>query len=805
MADSSNARFFWSSTVAFLAVILLVGGRSWYAESVIVNAESTTYDYHPSLAATDDGSVWLAWHGYRQSRDQVFARNLDSSGELGQTTALSGGGAAHGPPTIAASSPDVVSAVWSSKIGGRRRVVLRQRIGEEWQPGITLSDSQNDAIYPTLAFGSNGGLLAAWSEHIDGCWRIQACHVGGSHPAGAFSVSAGGADAFRPIIAENDGQQWVFWDQYDRPNYSIVGRVVAPARGEIERVSPPGEYCLTPTALSHENGLHVAWLRKIDVIGGPGVISQWHTLHAAVKLQGGWRQIETSEGSTVAAELTQGLMARIEPRAVATGGYLGPRVRPQLVADGDRVWLLWERKSNHRGSTPSVFGDLVGRPSVDGRWQKPVVLKQGYVDYHVVDRPSSRKGEVQILASQLPKRGLRRYEMFDVQLDEAMPFQQDEWTGWEPAELPIPEETTPRQEVSVGGKKYKLFWGDLHCHNGLTADAEGQPDEMHHYARDRAGLDVVVFTNNDFYNVPLTQYDFELGNLFAAKFSSQPRDGRRGFLSLPGFEWTSRIPGVSTATLSDSSNWLPPYKNRSYPNHRSVIYPPSGGPLVNFTEVGNDISRLNSAVESAGGITLSQHNAFKLSGHRVEVGLELTSGWSNYIASHPKLFHEPLNNGARLGFTANGDTHRRAPGLSGALTGIYAEDLTAASILDALRQRRCFATMGSQMFLDARANGSFMGDESTATGGRVTLTLHAIGTRAITHASLIRDGAVVHEVSGNGSQEFKTSFTDDSLQKGTHWYYWRVSQERPTRVLPGNLMPAHGHLAWSSPNWVIAR
>jgi len=805
MVDSSKVRLFWPFTVAFFAVISLVVGRSLYAESVIVNAESTTYDFHPSSAATDDGSVWLAWHGYRQSRDQVLARHLDPSGGLGRTIALSSEEAAHGPPTIVASSDGSVSAVWSSKIAGRWRVVLRQRIGDVWQPAITLSDSQNDAVFPTIAHGQDGGLLAAWSEHTDGHWRIQARHIGGSKPAAAFSVSARGTDAFRPVIAENDGKRWVFWDQYDRPNYAIFGRVVAPGRGEIERVSTPGENCLTPTALPHRSGLHVAWLRKIDVVGGPGVISQWHTLHAAVKGQGSWRQIETSEGSTVAAVLTQGLMAQIEPRPVATGGYLGPRVRPQLMADGDRVWLLWERKSNHRGSTPTVSGDLVGRPSVGGRWQKPVVLKQGYVDYHVVDRPSSPQGQVQILASHLPKRGLRRYEMFDVKLDQATPFQQDEWTGWEPVELPISEESMPRREVSIGGKNYQLFWGDLHCHNGLTADAEGQPDEMHHYARDRAGLDVVVFTNNDFYNVPLTQYDFELGNLFAAKFSARLRDGRRGFLSLPGFEWTSRIPGISTATLADSSNWLPPYRNRSYPNHRSVIYPPGGGPLVHFTEVGNDISRLNAAVESAGGITLSQHNAFKLSGHRVEVGMELTSGWSNYIASHPKLFHEPLNNGARLGFTANGDTHRRAPGLSGALTGIYAEDLTAESILDALRQRRCFATMGSQMFLDARADGSFMGGEVAAEDGRITLTLHAIGTRAITRASLIRDGEVVHEVSGNGSCDFKTSFTDDSLSKGTHWYYWRVSQERPARVLPGNLMPAHGHLAWSSPNWVIAR
>ena len=185
--------------------------------------------------------------------------------------------------------------------------------------------------------------------------------------------------------------------------------------------------------------------------------------------------------------------------------------------------------------------------------------------------------------------------------------------------------------------------------------------------------------------------------------------------------------------------------------------------------------------------------------------MELTSGWSNYIASHPKLFHEPLNEGARLGFTANGDTHRRAPGLSGALTGIYAKDLTATSILDALRQRRCFATMGSQIFVDARANGRLMGDETTAKAGRITHTLDAVGTRPVTGAALVRDGTVIHEVAGGNSRTFKTSFTDENLPKGTHWYYWRVRQERAARVLPGNLMPAHGHLAWSSPHWVVVK
>lgn len=793
------------SFLLFVAISTLLFSSSSLAADArgTINPDTKTYDFHPTSTTTDSGATWYAWHGYSNGDDQILARQVSHDGQLGELHALSQAGSTHGPPAIVGETDESVAVVWSRKDDGCWQVVKRSHSRGKWAESIVLSDVNNDAIYPAAVAVDDHTTIVAWSANVDGSWRVQCRRVDVDGLSPIVDVSAKGVDAFRPVLVLHDGQVWSFWDQYRTPDYSVHGRVVHPTMSQIEQVSPKSEYCLTPTALSHSSGLHVAWLRKIDVIGGPGVVSQWHSLHAAVRADSGWKQLTTADGGTTAANLTQGLMAKIAPRPVATGGYLGPRVRPSLLADGDRVWLLWERKSNHRGSTPTVSGDLVGRPSLNGQWQTPVVLKQGQVDYHTIHPPVARDGKVRVLASPLPRRGIRHYESFEVSLADARPFEQDEWTGWNPVSLPIENEVTPRRQITSEGKTWKLFWADLHCHNGLTADAEGQPDEMHFYARDRAGLDVVVFTNNDFYNVPLTQYDFELGNLFAKTFSARVTSDEPQFLSLPGFEWTSRIPGVASAKLSDPGNWLPPYRNRSYPNHRSVIYPPGGGPLVHFTEVGNDIARLNEAVARAGGITLSQHNAFKLSGHPVEVGLELTSGWSNYIASHPKLFHVPLNQGARLGFTANGDTHRRAPGLSGALTGIYAKDLTADSIFDALRNRRCFATMGSQIFLDARAGNTMMGGETRATDGSVALTLHAIGTRPITRARLVRDGETIHEVNGNGTRELKVTFKDEKLPKGTHWYYWRVTQSGRGTVLPGNLMPAHGPLAWSSPNWVI--
>jgi hypothetical protein len=788
--------------VATVCVLQFLSSSLSADSKVTINPDTETYDFHPASIATRSGATWYAWHGYSNGQDQILARSIGTDGRSGKLHTLSQSESTHSPPAIVGETDDSVSVVWSRKYKRRWQVIIRSHSDGKWAEPTVVSDANHDAIYPSAMAIDEGTTMVAWSAYVSGSWRVRCRRLEATGLSPIIDLSNKGVNAFRPVVVLHDAKAWIFWDQYSKPGYSVHGRIVHPAVLPGEQVSPEGEYCLTPTALTHPSGLHVAWLRKVDVMGGPGVVSQWHSLHAAVRGDAGWQQITTADGDTTAAELTQGLMAKIEPRPVATGGYLGPRVRPSLLADRDRVWLLWERKSNHRGSTPTVSGDLVGRPSRNGKWQSPVVLQQGLVDYHTIDPPTGHNGKVRILASPLPRRGIRHYESFKVSLTDAQPFEQDEWTGWKPVRLPVEKERAPRRQITCDGETWTLFWADLHCHNGLTADAEGEPDEMHFYARDRAALDVVVFTNNDFYNVPLTQYDFELGNLFAKTFSARHEGAERRFVSLPGFEWTSRIPGVGTAELSDPGNWLPPYRNRSYPNHRSVIYPPGGGPLVHFTEVGNDIARLNEAVAQAGGITLSQHNAFKLSGHPVEVGLELTSGWSNYIAARPKLFHTPLNQGARLGFTANGDTHRRAPGLSGALTGIYAKDLKAESILDALRNRRCLATMGSQIFLDARADGAMMGSEIEGTGGDVTLTLHAIGTRPITHARLVRNGETIHEVKGNGTRELNVTFSDEELPKGTHWYYWRVSQSGPGTVLPGNLMSAHGPLAWSSPIWV---
>ncbi|MEX2581419.1 MAG: DUF3604 domain-containing protein [Verrucomicrobiales bacterium] len=782
----------------WLIAVFLTGASAPARSSAdwVLNPAPPTSDTHPAAVQTADGGLWLAWHGYDEGSDGVYARRISPDGAPTPVVRLSEAGTVHGPPSIALAEDGKIAVAWAAQQDGRWRVLERIREGDDWSPAKQVSPASADAIHPAIA----STFAIAWSELRDGRFRI-AVHAGDRT---LTEISSETVDAFRPALAiDADGETWLAWDEYDGSFYRAMARRILPEPGPARRLSAEGVNGLSVVLRRTADTLAVAWLEKKDVVGGAGAgagaISQWHTLHAAtLAADGDWQPVLAPDGTRAGAELTQGLMARIEPKPAATGGYLGRRTTPMLLEADGETWLLWERKSDHGDVTPRVTGDLVGRPFKEGTWGEPIQLLEEQVDYHLCSPHRAEYGKFPVVCSDLPANQRRVYHRLIADLREGTEFVQDEWTGWEDVSLPVKSELTPRQSLEVDGQTYQLYWADLHCHSGLTTDAEGEHDELTAYARDRARLDVAVFTNNDFlYDTFLTEYEFALGNFFANTFT---REGT--FLSLPGYEWTSRVPGEPGASLSDPGNWTHPNRNRSYPNHRSVIYPPGGGPLVRFPEVANDIGELNRAVKKAGGVTLSQHGAFLLSGHEVEVGLELTTGWRNYIRLRPALFHDALKEGVRLGFTANGDSHRRAPGLSGALTGIYAEELTVDAVLDALRQRRCFATSGSRISIDSRANGTFMGRETRAPDGNVTLDLRAAGTRPIVSAVLVRNGEEIHRVDGEAGRELRTAHEVRDLPSGEHWFYWRVTQEGEAPPLPGNVEVAHGTLAWSTPVWV---
>ncbi len=197
----------------------------------------------------------------------------------------------------------------------------------------------------------------------------------------------------------------------------------------------------------------------------------------------------------------------------------------------------------------------------------------------------------------------------------------------------------------------------------------------------------------------------------------------------------------------------------------------------------------------------TQHEVYRLTSRACEGNIETASGWRAFIRN-PEKIHADLSAGYKVGFVATSDGHRRNPGIGGGLTAIWAERLTPESILDAIRRHRVYATNGTRVFIDARANGVLMGQD-VAADGEVRLTLRVESPKPVVKAVLIRDGSEIH-----ARPRRAASLSEDWTDRpgpGFHWYYWRIELEGSSPDYPANIKIAEGNLAWSSPHRVTVR
>ena len=65
------------------------------------------------------------------------------------------------------------------------------------------------------------------------------------------------------------------------------------------------------------------------------------------------------------------------------------------------------------------------------------------------------------------------------------------------------------------------------------------------------------------------------------------------------------------------------------------------------------------------------------------------------------------------------------------------------------------------------------------------------------------DGKELKTFTAADRKTLQAVYNDTQLPQGTHWYYWRVAQEGQSPLYRGNAKVARGHLAWSSPHWVV--
>ena len=368
------------------------------------------------------------------------------------------------------------------------------------------------------------------------------------------------------------------------------------------------------------------------------------------------------------------------------------------------------------------------------------------------------------------------------------------WKRWKTSSIkPQPK---VRGKIKDGTKEYSLFWADTHCHSNFSPDAEGEVDELIHFARDIAGINAVCIIDNDYYpHKALTEAEWKIHQQFSTHFTKEGE-----FVVFPGWEYTYHRKDLN-----------PDF------NHRCILYPRAGGKIFRRIDRNtNSDEKLFKKLKGTNVMCYPHHCSYKIIDSEVDRNVEVCSSWRVCI-EEVNFTVKILQSGEKLGFIGSSDSHRAVPGLGGALTGLFAEKLTPEGLFEAYKNRRTIATQGFFIFIDFKAGDTFIGGEGEISGyPDIKASIKA--PREIEFAEVLRDGKPIHkETPKNRECDFR--FKDKNTQLGKHFYFLRVKlvgdssfnidpaenslkPHSPDSKYPHNLARARGVFAWTSPVWL---
>jgi hypothetical protein len=320
------------------------------------------------------------------------------------------------------------------------------------------------------------------------------------------------------------------------------------------------------------------------------------------------------------------------------------------------------------------------------------------------------------------------------------------------------------------------YWGDLHGQSGETVGTN-TVESYFRFARTKAMVDFAGHQGNDF---QITQ---EVWNEIRHQANSQNEEG--AFVALVGYEWSGNTPSGGD---------------------RNVYYPADDGPLHRSShELIDDTSDIETDCPHVRDLyqALQDQDALliphvggryaNLDWHdpRLEPVIEVYSNWGEF----EWFLKQALENEYRVGFVAGSDDHKGRPGAAhpgrgafgvyGGLTCVLAKGLTRASLFEALRARRCYATTGQRIILDVRANGHLMGGE-IATTEPPLLEVAVIGTAPVERVDLMRGTTEVYR--------FPESVDRDTSKIRVAWSGQRIRARNRRLVWDGSVALSVGRI-----------
>ena len=794
-----------------------------------------------SLEVTSDDSVWVAYSGFANGADRVYADRIlpgQVTGSADEAHAVSPADGDVYRTAVAEDAEGKVWVFWSEQVKGNWDLYARAFDGEGWGAIERLTTAAQPDIHHQAMRSPDGTIHLVWQGARGdrfGIFHRSYESSSGWSPASRVSSPSSGNCWEPSVTTDSNGTVYVAWDQYsESTGYDVYLARKAGSAWDAPRPVARTERFEAYVTLAadrqdriwmawHESGVNWGkdWGYPFDIQANATGLYNTREIRMAVYDRG---QLLTPVTS---------LESSLPDPGPGNNFY----EYPQLAVDGsNRVWVFFRHRRpmqhNVYWRTPShhalweiyasyYAGDkwspMMLLPNSTGRTDMRIEVEADSKGHLIAAYPTDRRSfrdfvnvMLDVFATRLPilPGVARSHRLTALQLPPAEAARQPpnrprrEMAANEPVH-PNGEQDVERIRsyvYDVGGKRYKIYRGDMHRHTEISWDGynDGSTEDTYRYAIDPAALDFLAITEHNF--GVADEYDWFRSQKYVDIF-------RVGSAFVPLYAYERSI---------------------KYPNgHRNVVFPYRGAPILDYqhyewapagnylrqgperffaylrkykgiamahtsgTDMGTDWADYDPEVEPIVEIYQSDRNSYECEGcWRSAPVDEIKKQFGGYRPDG--MVSVAWAKGYRLGVQASSD-HLA---VHTSYSMLLAEENSREGLVDAIRARHTYGATDNIIvdFRLAEDGREYLMGEEVAIQGTPTFRVHVEGTDNLAEIEIVKNNQRVYRQTPNTkTADFEY---EDQGRPGEEadFYYLRVRQSDRDR-----------QVAWSSPIWVTAK
>jgi hypothetical protein len=839
---------FVMSLLSFVLIVNTLAIAATITPTASIATPDVQEDY-PAMCIDQQGRpcvVYVAWDG---KTDSLNLARLEG-GELKPVATLAGPGIIH-QPAVACDAKGAIWTVWSQVNEKTNAWSLNARriVGDKADTQtVTVENKSGSAVFCDAGSDAKGRIWITWqsfrkahanvfAKYYDpttGKWsdEIQVTR----HPAGNWEP--------RLAFDKTDGA-WIAFDSSRSGAYNVyLAKVALDGKTEIKQLTKSPRYQGRASIAAAPDGktLVVAWENgRLDwggdtrgVAGSTGLNFGKHVQAAGFNTATG--EVTPLPGLSISLRALPKVQPQPtakaknpkakKPKAKPKGGKVGVLNMPRVMIDAQgKIWV------SARGYIGTSWKLAITRyDAKTSLWSAaaPVAKSPFGQDRRSAWTRDSKGGLYMAWPSdQRTSKHPLTCGVYLAKIDTSMEMA----AGKTPIQPKIAKpkakygQDTPQRTRSdrhvweVGGKKYKLYWGDFHRHTDMSAcrtPDDGCVVEQFKYAYDVGKLDFLGSSDHT-----------DIANMYGP------------------YEWWHNQKLMDVFHAPGIFNSFYVYeREQSWPwGHRNVVFIKRGGPMIYIKRALYKNSIWGKIIPAADGpAQITPKELWKLlRAWKYEVSVISHTGatgmgtdWDGYekidnavenlveiyqgarvsyegintpqpTVGFPKnvklkadahgsvkigkgfgnrnkgVYQNALKNGYKLGIFASSD-HISTNTSFG---GVYVEEFTRKGILDAMNARRTIAGT-DKVFIEFSCNGHLLGTVFE-TSDKPTLKIAVSGTATLSQVTIVRNEKDLKTFDPK-SKTLTTTFTDESPIEGENRYYIRVVQ-------------SDGNMAWATPVW----